>query len=141
MKTSIFICTIILVLFAVLVFLPYFKHYEFTQKEAVVCKCICFKCQSSTNEFYNVGDRPSKLSELFDEKPATNEWEQGEFITFRKTLSHDGCIGQMVFNGQSKPAPYCETQRFYTHVCDKCSATNQILNATWPQYKQEWRSL
>jgi hypothetical protein len=69
-----------------------------------------------------------------------SEWQEGEFVTFRKTLPHE-CGGQLVFNGTSKPAPYTERGNFFNHVCDKCSATNSVLNATWPQYKQEWRSL
>ena len=128
------------VLMLILTVLPYFKHYEFTAKESVVCKCICYKCRSSTNEFYNVGDRPSILSDLLTGNPSTNEWEQGEFVTFRKVYLHQRCGGQLVFNGQAKPAPYSEKEFFYTHVCDRCSETNQILNATWPQYKQEWRA-
>lgn len=74
------------------------------------------------------------------DKLVANEWEQGEFVTFRKTLLHE-CGGQLVFNGRSKPAPYCESDNFCEHVCDKCSATNQVLNATWPKYKNEWRAL
>ena len=120
---------------------PYVFHHEFTAKEAVVCKCICYKCQSSTNEFYNVGDRPSKLSQLLDKKPATNEWEQGEFVTLRRVYPHQRCGGYFVFNGKATPAPYSEKEFFYTHVCDLCGATNQIFNATWPQFKQEWRPL
>jgi hypothetical protein len=130
----------IIFLTSVLAVLPFFKHTEFTAQEAIVCKCICIKCQSTTNEFYKVGGGIANLSDLLKEEPATNEWEQGEFVTFRKSLAHAGCGGQMNFNGQAKPAPYSEREQFYTHVCSKCSTTNQILNATWPQYKQEWRS-
>jgi hypothetical protein len=71
----------------------------------------------------------------------SNEWEQGQFVTFKRIYPHQRCGGQLVFNGQSKPATYSEKESFYTHVCDKCSATNEILNATWPKYKQEWRAL
>jgi len=74
------------------------------------------------------------------EVKATDEWQQGEFITLRRIYPHQRCGGQMVFNGHSERAPYSESDRFYDHVCDKCGATNQILNATWPQYKREWRS-
>ena len=131
---------VIAVLITVLAVLPFFRHQEFTAKEAVVCKCICIKCLSSTNEFYNVGDRPSKLSDLLDEKPKTNEWEKGEFVTLRRVYPHQRCGGHLVFNGKATPAPYSEKEFFYTHVCDLCGATNQILNATWPQFKQEWRA-
>jgi len=76
------------------------------------------------------------------QKPSTIDgWTAGEWIMYRKQLSHGGCSGFLTFNGQSTPAPYSETERFYTHVCDKCGATNNILNATWPQYKREWRNL
>ena len=68
-------------------------------------------------------------------------WSAGEWIMYRKQLPHSGCSGFMAFNGQSTAAPYSERERFYTHVCDTCGATNNILNATWPQFKQEWRSL
>jgi len=73
-------------------------------------------------------------------QPRTDEWQQGEFITLRRIYPHQRCGGQLVFNGQSERAPYSEKDTFYTHVCDHCSATNQILNQTWPQYKREWRS-
>ena len=173
-------------LITVLAIIPYFVHQEFTAQQAVVCKCICFKCQSSAKDAVKYQDRSGKLSELngvgdepsitcqhkwrsgciygsgclvvhqrprqtcelcqterdrpeFD-KQATNEWEQGEFVTLRKVYPHQGCDGHLVFNGQAKPAPYSEKEFFYTHVCDLCGATNQILNATWPQYKQEWRA-
>jgi len=74
------------------------------------------------------------------QKSSTGEWQRGEFVTLRRIYPHQRCGGQMVFNGQSVPAPYSEKERFYTHVCDQCGVTNQILNATWPQYKREWRS-
>lgn len=70
----------------------------------------------------------------------TNEWQQGDFITFRRIYQHQPCGGQMVFKGHSKRAPFSETDMFYDHVCDRCSTTNQILNQTWPQFKREWRS-
>jgi hypothetical protein len=74
------------------------------------------------------------------QKPTTIDgWTVGEWITYRKQLPHGGCSGYLTFNGQSTAAPFSETERFYTHVCDKCSATNNILNATWPQFKREWR--
>lgn len=138
MKTSTFICTLVLVLFSVAGLLPFFKHYEFTRNEAVVCKCICGDCRAK--EKAEGGVTSQGLSALKAVQEA-NEWEKGEFVTFRKSLPHAGCTGQMIFNGQAKPAPYSEREQFYVHVCDKCSATNQILNATWPKYKQEWRSL
>jgi len=72
-------------------------------------------------------------------KPSPADWREGEFVMYRKQLPHQSCSGFLVFNGQSTPAPYSETERFYTHVCDKCSATNNILNTTWPQVKREWR--
>jgi hypothetical protein len=72
-------------------------------------------------------------------RPNQADWREGEFVMYRKQLPHQSCAGFLVFNGQSKPAPYSETERFYTHVCDKCSATNSILNTTWPQVKREWR--
>lgn len=65
-------------------------------------------------------------------------WEQGEFITYRKTYAHS-CGGTLTFNGKSERAPYSENDVFYTHVCDKCNVTNQMLNAHWPQFKREWR--
>jgi hypothetical protein len=71
---------------------------------------------------------------------ATDEWQQGDFVTYRRIYPHQRCGGQMVFNGKSDRAPYSENDRFYDHVCDRCNVTNQILNATWPQYKREWRS-
>lgn len=75
-----------------------------------------------------------------EQKASINEWQQGDFVTYRRIYPHQRCGGQMVFNGKSERAPYSETDRFYDHVCDKCSTTNQILNATWPQYKREWRA-
>jgi hypothetical protein len=82
------------------------------------------------------------LGEAFDQekKVSTNEWQQGDFITYRRIHPHQPCGGQLVFNGHSTRAPYSETDVFYDHVCDRCSTTNQILNATWPQFKREWRS-
>jgi hypothetical protein len=76
----------------------------------------------------------------FAKRPALEGWERGEYDTYRKTLKHE-CGGQFVFNGHAKPAPYCDGVNFCEHVCDKCNATNQVLNATWPQHKREWRSL
>jgi hypothetical protein len=73
-------------------------------------------------------------------KASTDEWQQGEFITLRRIYPHQRCGGQMTYNGKSERAPYSETDFFNTHVCDLCGATNQILNATWPQYKREWRA-
>jgi hypothetical protein len=67
-------------------------------------------------------------------------WERGEYVTLRKSLNH-GCGGQLIFNGRATPAPYSEGVNFCEHVCDKCGATNQVLNATWPKHKQEWRPL
>lgn len=124
MKKSTFICTIILVLFTVAGLIPFLKHYEFTAKEAVVCECVCFRCRYAK-----------------DNGPVSDLWEIGEFVQYRKAYPHGRCGGQMVFNGKATPAPYSEKEYFYTHVCDKCGETNQILNATWPQYKQEWRTL
>lgn len=71
---------------------------------------------------------------------STDEWQQGDFITYRRIHPHQSCGGQLIFNGKSTVAPYSETERFYDHVCDRCGTTNQILNATWPQYKREWRA-
>jgi hypothetical protein len=71
---------------------------------------------------------------------STSDWQQGDFITYRRIYPHQSCGGQMIFNGKSAVAPYSETERFYDHVCDRCGTTNQILNATWPQYKREWRA-
>jgi len=73
-------------------------------------------------------------------KETSDGWERGEFVQSRRIYPHQRCGGQMVFNGKSTPAPYSEKEYFYTHVCDRCSQTNHILNATWPQYKQEWRA-
>jgi hypothetical protein len=73
-------------------------------------------------------------------KASTVEWQQGDFVTYRRIYPHQRCGGQMVFNGKSERAPYSEKDFFHTHVCDLCGTTNQILNATWPQYKREWRS-
>lgn len=70
----------------------------------------------------------------------TDEWQQGDFITYRRIYPHQRCGGQMVFNGKSERAPYSEKDFFHTHICDLCGTTNQILNATWPQYKREWRA-
>jgi hypothetical protein len=70
-----------------------------------------------------------------------SDWQEGEYVTYRRVYPHQRCGGHLVFNGQSTPAPYSDKECFYTHVCDKCSATNQILNTTWPQHKREWRSL
>jgi hypothetical protein len=72
-------------------------------------------------------------------KASTDEWQQGDFVTYRRIYPHQRCGGQMVFNGKSERAPYSENDYFHTHVCDLCGTTNQILNATWPQYKREWR--
>ena len=74
------------------------------------------------------------------QKVSSEEWQQGDLITYRRIYPHQRCGGQMVFNGKSTVAPYSETERFYDHVCDRCGATNQILNQTWPQFKREWRS-
>lgn len=128
---------ILFMLFIASAILPYFKHYTFTRKEAIVCKCICIDCRAKENAKGGVTSQGLSALKVVQE---VNEWEQGEFVTLRKSLPHAGCPGQLVFNGQAKPAPYSEREHFYTHVCDKCSATNQILNATWPQYKQEWRA-
>jgi len=127
---------VIAVLITVLTVLPFFKHQELTEREKVWSECLCRKCSSETNKLSNV----SKLTEFLD-KTQTNEWERGEFVTLRRVYPHQRCGGHLVFNGQAKPAPYSEKEYFYTHVCDLCGATNQILNATWPQFKQEWRSL
>jgi hypothetical protein len=70
--------------------------------------------------------------------PVLDGWIQGEFVTYRKTYDH-GCGGTLTFNGKTDRAPYSETDVFYTHVCDKCGTTNQMLNAHWPQFKREWR--
>lgn len=80
-----------------------------------------------------------KESKQLQKTSTLDGWSAGEWITYRKQLPHGGCSGSLTFNGQSTPAPFSETERFYTHVCDKCSATNSILNATWPQFKREWR--
>ena len=113
------------VLIAFVAATPFVKHTEFTVKEAVVCKCLCIKC----------------LKADAAKSQSTNEWEQGEFVTLRRIYPHARCGGQLVFNGQATPAPYSEKEFFYNHVCDLCGVTNQILNATWPQFKQEWRRL
>lgn len=122
---------------------PYVFHQEFTAQQAVVCKCVCFKCQSAEKDAVKYQDRSGKLSELngVGDEPRTDDWQRGEFVAFRMAYTHQQCGGHLVFNGQAKPAPYSEKEFFYTHVCDKCGATNQILNATWPQFKQEWRAL
>jgi hypothetical protein len=116
-----------------------FRHHEYTQNEKAVCQCFCRKCQKEVN-------RPS-LSDLkvIKQDGMTSlrfepEWSQGEFITLRKVYPHS-CGGNLVFNGGVQHAPYSDRDQFFTHVCDRCSVTNQILNATWPQYKQEWRVL
>jgi hypothetical protein len=98
------------------------------------------KVRDSTGKLVAIKDIDS-TGKLIDEKPtADDEWQQGDFVTYRRIYPHQRCGGQMVFNGKSERAPYSETDRFYDHVCDKCSTTNQILNATWPQYKREWRA-
>ena len=138
MKTGSLICILILALFTVLGLLPFFKHYEFTRAEAVVCKCLCGSCREK--ERIQSSESPGGLSVLKGVR-GEDVWQKGEFITFRKAFAHDQCPGNLVFIGEVKPAPYSEKDYFYTHVCDVCSATNQILNAQWPQYKREWRSL
>lgn len=131
-----YIIIIIAVLMTILTALPLFRHQELTEREKVWSTCLCRKCSSETNKLSTV----SKLTEFLD-KTQTNEWEQGEFVTLRRVYPHQRCGGHLVFNGKATPAPYSEKEFFYTHVCDLCGATNQILNATWPQFKQEWRSL
>ena len=125
MKRSTFICILILALSTALAFLPFFKGIQLMTTEPVDRKCNCFRCRYS----------------MPTDGPVSSLWERGEFVTLRKAYPHGRCGGQMVFNGKATPAPYSEKEYFYTHVCNKCSETNQILNATWPQYKQEWRSL
>jgi hypothetical protein len=113
-----FIVSLIIVLMIALAFLPLFRHQNLTANQKAWSQCFCKKCRT-----------------------ADNEWQKGEFVTLRRIYPHKLCSGQLVFNGQGKPAPYSEKEFFYTHVCDLCGATNQILNATWPQFKQEWRPL
>lgn len=86
--------------------------------------CQCLKCRA---------EKPTVSSQ------STNEWQQGDFITFRRIYPHPSCGGQMVFNGQSDRVPLSENAFMYTHVCDRCSVTNKMLNQTWPQFKREWR--
>jgi hypothetical protein len=92
----------------------------------VVGCCKCFKCRAERHE---------KSLTLPD------GWHSGDFVTYRKVYPHKLCFkdGNMVFNGRTDRAPYSETDVFYTHVCDKCGVTNQMLNAHWPQFKREWR--
>jgi hypothetical protein len=99
----------------------------------VISMFILLACESA---FLLMGLSMSK-----EDKKVPVEWSRGDYILYRKQLPHGGCSGYLNFNGQTTPAPYSETERFYTHVCDKCSSTNSILNDTWPKFKREWRDL
>jgi hypothetical protein len=119
------VVSIILCLFLLGSLLPFIIHADLTSEQAAVMYCQCYKCM------FKAKPKP----------PAIDGWSAGEWITYRKQLPHGGCSGSLTFNGQSTAAPFSETERFYTHVCDTCNATNNILNATWPQFKREWRNL
>jgi hypothetical protein len=68
-----------------------------------------------------------------------DNWERGEYVTLRRSHMHEGCGGAWMFIGKSELAPLSDKDRFNTHVCDKCQATNVVLNAVWPEHKREWR--
>jgi len=147
------ICTIILTVIVVLAFLPFFKGLQVLTNKDIPAKekvrsSVWSEGLSNLKAVQEANEPVKRICNCFRcrysmpaDGPVSDLWERGEFITLRKAYPHGRCGGQMVFNGKATPAPYSEKEYFYTHVCDKCSETNQILNATWPQYKQEWRSL
>lgn len=189
------VCLITVLLFLVLVS-QFIIHQEFSEKEAIVSECMCYKCAETNNapktpcthkwrsgcvygsgclvvhqrkmqtceicnterdlpedsvgSLTNLKVRVTKAFEVYTtadlkdakrDRPASDGWERGEFVTLRRVYPHKMCGGQLVFNGQAERAPYSDKDFFCTHVCDNCGQTNQILNAQWPQYKQEWRGL
>ena len=80
-----------------------------------------------------------KNSRLLLSVPDADGWQRGEYVTLRRSHYHAGCGGQWLYRGQVERAGMSDTDRFFLHTCDKCGATNKVLNAQWPEHKREWR--
>ena len=70
--------------------------------------------------------------------------EEVDAVTYRTRLRHDGCVSNGCWNAYGQPSritAYGIDKYVYPHRCDGCGSTNTIYDASWPQFRREWRSV
>ena len=70
--------------------------------------------------------------------------EEVEAVTYRTRLRHAGCVSNGFWNAYGRPAritAYGIDKYVWPHRCDGCGATNTVYDASWPQFRREWRAV
>ena len=70
--------------------------------------------------------------------------ERVEQVVWRTELRHAGCSQGGFWRASGPPRKieaYGIDKWIHLHVCSGCGATNEIYDARWPQFRQEWRAV
>ena len=70
--------------------------------------------------------------------------ERVEQVVWRTELRHAGCPQGGFWRASGPPRKieaYGIDKWVHLHVCSGCGATNEIYDARWPQFRQEWRAV
>lgn len=81
----------------------------------------------------------------FSAKPVDDKvTEEVEAVTYRTRLRHAGCPSNGFLNAYGRPeriTAYGIDKNVWPHKCDGCGYTNTIYDASWPQFRREWRAV
>ena len=70
--------------------------------------------------------------------------ERVEQVVWRTELRHAGCPHGGFWRASGPPRKieaYGIDKWIHLHVCSGCGATNEIYDARWPKFRQEWRAV